>query len=46
MRDHGLEASCAARAAAALRRAGVAVEGLPLDAEELARAIVRGRGRA
>lgn len=44
MREHGLEASCAARAASALRRAGVTVEGAPLTAEELARAIVAGRG--
>ena len=46
MRDHGLEAACAARAAAALRRSGVAVEGNPLTAEELARAVLRGRGLA
>ena len=46
MRGHGLEAACAARAASALRRAGVAVEGAPLTAEELARAVLRGRGLA
>ncbi len=46
MRAHGLEASCAARAVSALRRAGVRVEGAPLDATELARAIAAGRGRA
>lgn len=46
MRRHGLEAACAARAASALRRAGVAVEGAPLTAEELARAVLRGRGLA
>ena len=46
MRAHGLEASCAARAASALRRAGVRVECAPLDATELARAIAAGRGRA
>lgn len=45
MREHGLEAACAARAAAALRRAGVAVSGAPLTAEELAAAIAEGRGR-
>ncbi|MCR8907370.1 ATP-binding cassette domain-containing protein [Thermophilibacter sp. ET337] len=44
MRAHGLEPACAARATAALRRAGVPVEGAPLTAEELARAIARGRG--
>ena len=46
MRDHGLEPACAARAALALRRAGLAVAGAPLTAEELADAIVRGRGSA
>lgn len=46
MRERGLEASCAARAASSLRRAGVAVEGAPLTAEELARAILAGRGLA
>ena len=46
MRYHGLEPACAARAAAALRRAGVAVDGSPLTAIELAEAIVRGRGRS
>ncbi len=46
MREHGLEAACAARAAASLRRAGVPVEGAPLTAEELARAILAGRGPA
>ena len=45
MCEHGLEAACAARAAAALRRAGVAVSGAPLTAEELAAAIAEGRGR-
>ena len=44
MRDRGLEPACAARAAAALRRAGVAVDGTPLDATELAVAVARGRG--
>ena len=43
MRAHGLEGACAARAASALRRAGVAVCGAPLTAEELAAAIVSGR---
>lgn len=46
MRDHGLEPACAARAAAALRRAGVPVDGSPLTAVELAEAIARGRGRS
>lgn len=46
MRAHGLEPACAARAAAALRRAGVAVEGTPVSAAELAAAIVQGRGRS
>lgn len=45
MRAHGLEPACAARASAALRRAGVPVEGAPLTAGELAEAIARGRGR-
>lgn len=45
VREHGLEAACAARAASALRRAGVAVPGAPLTAEELAAAIAEGRGR-
>lgn len=44
MRSRGLEGACAARAASALRRAGVAVEGSPLTASELALAIARGRG--
>ncbi len=44
MRAHGLEPACAARAAAALRRAGVAVPGAPLTSEELADAIAAGRG--
>ena len=44
MRAHGLEPACAARAAAALRRAGIAVPGFPLTAEELADALVRGGG--
>ncbi len=44
MRAHGLEPACAARAAAALRRAGIAVPGCPLTAEELADALVRGGG--
>lgn len=44
MRTHGLEPACAARAAAALRRAGIAVPGFPLTAEELADALVRGGG--
>ena len=44
MRSRGLEAACAARAASALRRAGVAVDGSPLTASELALAIARGRG--
>ena len=44
MRARGLEPACAARAAAALRRAGVPVEGAPLDATELALAVARGRG--
>lgn len=43
MREHGLEGACAARAASALRRAGVPVVGAPLTAEELAAAIVGGR---
>lgn len=43
MGAHGLEAACAARAARALRRSGVAVAGSPLTAEELAAAIVLGR---
>lgn len=43
MREHGLEGACAARAASALRRAGVPVVGAPLTAEELAAAIARGR---
>lgn len=43
MRAHGLEGACAARAASALRRAGVDVPGTPLTAEELASAIARGR---
>ena len=46
MRSHGLEPACASRAAAALRRAGVAVEGAPLTAEELAAAILAARGRS
>lgn len=46
MREHGLEPACAARAACALRRAGVALDGAPLTAEELAEAIARGRGLA
>ncbi len=46
MRAHGLEPACAARAAEALRRAGAEVPGAPLTAEELAAAIVRGRGLA
>lgn len=46
MRAHGLEPACAARAAEALRRAGADVPGAPLTAEELAAAIVRGRGLA
>lgn len=46
MRAHGLEACCAARAAAALRRSGVPVAGLPLTAEELAQGIAGGRGGA
>lgn len=46
MREHGLEPACAARAADALRRAGVAVPGAPLTAEELAMAIAAGRGLA
>lgn len=44
MRAHGLEPACAARAAAALRRTGIAVPGFPLTAEELADALVRGGG--
>ena len=44
MRAYGLEPACAARAAAALRRAGIAVPGFPLTAEELADALVRGGG--
>ncbi|WP_204812565.1 ATP-binding cassette domain-containing protein [Olsenella uli] len=43
MRAHGLEPACAARAASALRRAGVAVPGAPLTADELAAAIAAGR---
>lgn len=43
MRAHGLEASCAARAASALRRAGVGVGGAPLTAEELAAGILAAR---
>ena len=43
MRAHGLEGACAARAASALRRAGINVPGAPLTAEELASAIARGR---
>ena len=43
MRDRGLEPACAARAAAALRRAGLDVEGAPLTAGELAAAIARAR---
>lgn len=46
MREHGLEPACAARAADALRRAGVAVPGEPLTSEELAMAIAAGRGLA
>lgn len=46
MRAHGLEACCAARAAAALRRSGVPVAGAPLTAEELAQGIAGGRGGA
>lgn len=46
MREHGLEPACAARAATALRRAGLAVPGAPLTAEELATAIAEGRGPA
>lgn len=46
MRAHGLEPACAARAAHALRRAGVAVPGAPLTAAELAEALVAGRGLA
>ncbi len=46
MRSHGLEPACASRAAAALRRAGVAVEGAPLTADELAAAILAARGRS
>ena len=46
MRSHGLESACASRAAAALRRAGVAVEGAPLTADELAAAILAARGRS
>ena len=45
MRAHGLEPACAARAACALRRAGVSVPGSPLTADELAGAIMAGRGR-
>lgn len=44
MRAHGLEPACAARAAAALRRAGVAVPGCPLTAKELADALARRGG--
>ena len=43
MREHGLEGCCAARAASALRRAGVRVSGSPLTAEELARGIAAGK---
>lgn len=43
MRSRGLEPACAARAAAALRRAGLDVEGAPLTAGELAAAIARAR---
>ncbi|MBM6817096.1 ATP-binding cassette domain-containing protein [Olsenella uli] len=43
MRAHGLEGACAARAASALRRAGLDVPGAPLTAGELASAITRGR---
>lgn len=46
MRAHGLEPACAARAAHALRRAGVPVPGAPLTAAELAEAIAAGRGLA
>ena len=46
MREHGLEPACAARAATALRRAGLVVPGAPLTAEELATAIAEGRGLA
>lgn len=46
MREHGLEPACASRAATALRRAGLAVPGAPLTAEELATAIAEGRGLA
>ena len=46
MREHGLEPACAARAAFALRRGGIAVPGAPLTTEELAGAIARGRGLA
>ena len=45
MRERGLEPACAARVAAALRRAGVAISGAPLTAEELAAAIAEGRSR-
>ncbi|HIZ18986.1 MAG TPA: energy-coupling factor ABC transporter ATP-binding protein [Candidatus Olsenella stercoravium] len=46
MRAHGLEPACAARAAAALRCAGLDVPGAPLTADELAAAVARGRGCA